>query len=102
MDNIWKLLGGKLGKVVEIKEGSDWNEESCCNIIKGKEYEVGECVGEIDEFLVGKDLDELVLLRSDGYRGVLCYSGYMEVGGKMYVLDVINDYVVYEVIKKES
>ena len=91
-----KLVNGEVGTVREV---SDWNEDECCIEIDNVKYKLGEEVDGIDEFLKDKNLDDLVLFRGDGYRGIMCYSGYIEVDGKEYTLDIINEYVVYEITK---
>jgi len=86
-----KLWNGEVGNVVE---GSDWDDELDCIVIDDTEYEMNRFECDIDEFLKGKDLSTLVLYEDDGYRGVGCYSGSIEVDGKMYSLDIVNEYQV--------
>lgn len=91
-----KLLNGEVGEVIY---GDDWNYERECMVIDGEDYELGEMVSGIDEFLEENGVENLKLFRSDGYRGEYCYSGYMKIGDKEYSLEIMSDYVVYEITK---
>jgi len=96
MKHLYDLFDGKApgAKVVNY---DDWDEDKDAIVLKGQEYETGKEVGDIDTFLDKHGTEGLVLFKTDGYRGSGCYSGYMKVGGKEYTLDIINDYVVYEI-----
>ncbi len=75
----------------------DWDEDEEVIKIDGTRYELGSEVGDVDSFLNKHGTGGLVLFKSSGYRGTGCYSGYMKVGGKEYTLDIMNDYLVYEI-----
>lgn len=87
------LLEGNVG---EVREGSDWDEESGCANYNGKQWVVGEDKGvDIDEFFETRDINNVVLYK-DEYRGDDCYSGWYEEDGTTYWLDVVGEYVVFE------
>ena len=99
MDMFYKLWDGEVGSVVEVR---DWNEDECVSEWKGKRYNGEEVVGGIDEWLEGKDLSKLELVRDDGYRGIGCYGGWMELDGLVYWLDIMNEYEVWEMREIKS
>lgn len=96
MEHFWSLFKGEVGTVVD---GDDWDEENECIVIDGNEYELGEQISDVDSFIEANGTENLVLFRSDAYRGVGCYSGYMKIGDNEYSLDIMNDYVVSEIYK---
>jgi hypothetical protein len=91
-----KIVDGKVGNVINK---DDWDEEKDLGVHKGKYWSVEQEVADIDTFLKHRDLSNLTLYRSEGYRGVMCYSGWYEEDDDMYWLDVINDYMVYRVVE---
>ena len=93
MDYFRKLWNGELGTVVE---GDDWDQDKDCIIDEnGTEYDIAEEVCDIDEFLNEHGTDNLILFRSDAYRGIGCYGGQLVVDGVRYSLDINNEYMVY-------
>lgn len=94
MDLFYKLFGGEIG---EVRDYDDWDEERDMISIDGVDYQLGEEVGDIDTFLNLVGTEGLVLFRTDGYRGLGCYSGYIKHGEDEYTLDINNDYVAYRI-----
>lgn len=95
MKSFLNLFNGKVGKVVE--EEIVWNE---CEVVwNGKKYDVGDCVGDIEELNLD-ECEEVILNKSDGYRGNGCYEGIVTKDGKLFVLDIINDFLYYELVEK--
>lgn len=92
------LINGEFGKVVD---GDDFDYDIDRVLIDGKVYEIGDEVGDIDSFIDenGVDLNSVVLYNSNGYRGEKCYSGSVKVNDKMYSLDIVSEYCVYELIE---
>jgi len=99
-DKFNKLVNGLIGRVIEegVEEDGFFVGEDDGVVVEGRMMFVGECVGGIDEFEF--DEEKLVLFRGDGYRGVECYNGVVEKDGKWFWLDVVNDYLVYELEEK--
>ena len=99
MERFTELWNGEVGVVVE---GDDWDDEKGCIVLDGKEYDIVDEIGGIDEFLEENGVDNLVLYRGFAYRGEGCYSGSMKVGEKMYSLDIMNEYMVCELEERNN
>jgi hypothetical protein len=91
-----KLINGLIGKVIYEGDEDDeisWGEEG--NVYyDGKKLYVGKELCGIDEFVF--DEKDLVLIRSEGYRGECCYEGMVKKDDKWYWLDIVSEYMVYE------
>ena len=98
MNNFYNLVDGKIGKVVD---GIDFDENSkfICEGVEYKLVENKEVVFDIDDLIDVIDVDkDLVLMRSDGYRGVCCYEGIVKRNdGKLFWIDIVSDWVGYEI-----
>lgn len=72
-----------------VKEGEvefdgvvyDEGEEVCCD-----DYVVGEC-------------EKGVLIYGDGYRGEMCYEGYVKIEGEWWWCDFVSDGVMWLVVE---
>ena len=103
MNNLYNLIDGKIGKVVEVEVGSIefegkkvvFDEDGIFEIDGIELCNVCEEEDGIDEFGI-KDDDKLLLVKGDGYRGVCCYEGILVRDGEWYCLDVMNEYMVYK------
>jgi len=94
-DKFDDLLDGKIGKVVDEGNRGDFDcGDDEWVVVEGKKLYVGKEVCDIDEFDFNGG--EVVLFKGDGYRGVCCYNGVVKKDGKWYWLDIMNDYMVYE------
>lgn len=95
MDKFRDLVDGNIGRIViegEDKEFDGGDEDWV--VVEGKKLYVGDVVDDIDGFEFEEK--DLILFKGDGYRGVCCYSGVVKKEDKWYWLDIMNDYVVYE------
>jgi hypothetical protein len=89
------LLKGKVGKVVEIENGDDWDDDNCFVLYDGKKFELLDEVNDIDSFFENRDVSKVVLFM-DVEEG-FCLNGLYFENDKVFWLDIMNDYNVFEV-----
>lgn len=106
MVKVIDMVDGKVGKVVNVGDIKGM-------VFKGVEFEsvgddvyvdvgvkgmvLGDDVVNVDEFEVEEK--DLVLLLSDGYRGMCCYEGWVVNDKGVFWLDLVNDGLVYKMKK---
>jgi hypothetical protein len=105
LSDLWM---GRVGQVVDMTNHNttfEWNGYTFVHIddeliqvtnTTGQVMMVGADVTDLDAFDV--NVDNLLLIKEDGYRGVICYYGYTIQDGHLYELDIVNDGVVYELL----
>ena len=82
--NFFELFDGNVGKVLSE---DDFNK-------KFGEFYSGEYVSDIERFDFSNC--EIVLNKSDGYRGFGCYEGIVIKNEKSYYIDIVSEGIVCE------
>ena len=98
-----QLVHGTVGKVNDGVEV--WDEDEDCVVLDDVKYDMGEEIGDIDDFLEDVGVDNLTLYKDqykDQYRDEAGYCDGIVIteSGDVYWLEITNEYMVYELNKR--
>lgn len=78
-------------KFVVLNEEGGFGDKNKIEVLMGLDYSEEECdVKECDDF-EEDDVEKGYLILGNGYKGEICYYGYVKIGGEWFYGDFVNE-----------